>query len=170
MVSNGTSGYANTNFTPSINGMLLDSAHLSFYSRTDLNIYQVEMGNWDTTSSTLLLTRQTGSGAVRINNGSAGTVNFANTNAQGFYLSNRTASNVIKAFKNGISQVTSTLASNSLPTNKIALLAFNNAGLIQFYSTKECSFASIGDGLTDAEALNFYTAVNAYQVALSRNV
>ena len=47
MVGNGSSGYADTNFTPSTNGMLLNSAHLSFYSRTDLNTYQVEMGNWD---------------------------------------------------------------------------------------------------------------------------
>ena len=169
MVGNGTTGYADTNFTPSINGMLLNSAHLGFYSRTDLNTYQVEMGNWDNTASTLLLIRQTGNGSVRINNGS-GLVNFANTNAQGFYLSNRTASNVIKAFKNGISQVTSTLASNSLPTNIIALLAFNNYGLIDYYSTKQCAFASIGDGLTDTDATNLYTLVNNFQVALSRNI
>ena len=169
MVGNGSSGYADTNFTPSTNGMLLNSAHLSFYSRTDLNTYQVEMGNWDGTSSTLLLIRQAGNGSVRMNNGS-GLVNFANTNAQGFYLSNRTASNVIKAFKNGTSQVTSTLASNSLPTNKIALLSFNNTGLIDYYSTKQCAFSSIGDGLTDTEAANFYTTVQAYQTALSRNV
>jgi hypothetical protein len=169
MVGNGSTGYADTNFTPSTNGMLLNSAHLSFYSRTDLNTYQVEMGNWDSSASTLLLIRQSGNGSVRMNNG-AGLVNFANTNAQGFYLSNRTASNVIKAFKNGTSQVTSTLASNSLPTNKIALLAFNNTGLIDYYSTKQCSFASIGDGLTDTDSANLYTAVQAYQTTLGRSI
>jgi hypothetical protein len=169
MVSNGTTGYANTNFTPSTDGMLLNSAHLSFYSRTDSNVYEVEMGNWNNTASTLILIRQAGSGTVRMNNGPAN-VDFLNTNAQGFYLSNRTASNIIKAFKNGVSQVTSSQVSNSLPNNNIFLLAFNNAGLINYYSTKECAFASIGDGLTDTEAANFYSAVNAYQVALSRNI
>ena len=169
MVGNGSSGYADTIFTPSTNGMLLNSAHLSFYSRTDLNTYQVEMGNWDGTASTLLLIRQTGNGTVRMNNG-ASNVNFANTNAQGFYLSNRTASTVIKAFKNGVVQVTSALASNSLPTNQIFLLAFHDNGLIQYYSTKQCAFASIGDGLTDTDAANFYTAVQAYQTTLSRQV
>jgi len=169
MVSNGTTGYANTNFTPSTDGMLLNSAHLSFYSRTDSNIYQVEMGNWNGTASTLILIRQAGNGTVRMNNGPVN-VDFANTNAQGFYLSNRTASNIIKAFKNGVSQVTSSQVSNSLPNNNIFLLAFNDTGLIQYYSTKQCAFASIGDGLTDTEAANFYSAVNAYQVALSRNI
>ena len=169
MVSNGTTGYANTNFTPSTDGMLLNSAHLSFYSRTDSNIYQVEMGNWNGTASTLILIRQAGSGTVRINNG-AFNINFANTNAQGFYTANRTASNVIKAFKNGVSQVTSSQVSNSLPNNNIFLLAFNDTGLIQYYSTKQCAFASIGDGLTDTEAANFYTAVQAYQTTLSRQV
>jgi hypothetical protein len=40
----------------------------------------------------------------------------------------------------------------------------------QFYSTKECAFASIGDGLTDTEAGNLYTAVQAYQTTLGRQV
>ena len=169
MVGNGSTGYADTNFTPSTNGMLLNSAHLSFYSRTDLNTYQVEMGNWNGSASTLLLIRQAGNGTVRMNNGALN-INFANTNAQGFYLSNRTASNVIKAFKNGAVQVTSAQVSNSLPTNKIALLAFNDNGLIQYYSTKQCAFASIGDGLTDTDAANFYTAVQAFQTTLNRQV
>jgi hypothetical protein len=38
------------------------------------------------------------------------------------------------------------------------------------FSTKESAFASIGDGLTDAEAANFYTAVQAYQTTLGRAV
>ena len=38
------------------------------------------------------------------------------------------------------------------------------------YSAKECAFASIGDGLTDTEAANFYTAVQTFQTTLSRNV
>jgi len=169
MVGNGSSGYADTFFTPSTSGMLLNSAHLGFYSRTNSNAYQVEMGNWNNTASTLILIRQAGNGTVRMNNG-AFNINFANTNAQGFYLSNRTASNVIKAFKNGVVQVTSAQVSNSLPTTKITLLAFNDNGLVQYYSTKQCAFASIGDGLTDAEAANFYTAVQAYQTTLSRQV
>jgi hypothetical protein len=48
--------------------------------------------------------------------------------------------------------------------------AVNNSNSGTFYSTKQCAFASIGDGLTDTEAANLYTAVQNFQVALSRNV
>ena len=47
---------------------------------------------------------------------------------------------------------------------------FNEGGTVAYYSNKECAFASIGDGLTDAEALALYNAVNAFQVTLGRNV
>ena len=38
------------------------------------------------------------------------------------------------------------------------------------YSTKEAALASIGSGLTDTEAANLYTVVQAYQTELSRQV
>jgi hypothetical protein len=39
-----------------------------------------------------------------------------------------------------------------------------------FFNTYECAFASIGDGLTDTDAANLYTRVQAYQTALSRQL
>jgi hypothetical protein len=38
------------------------------------------------------------------------------------------------------------------------------------FSNREQAFASIGDGLTDTQASNFYTAVQAFQTTLSRQV
>jgi len=38
------------------------------------------------------------------------------------------------------------------------------------FSDREYNFASIGDGLTDTEASDFYDAVQAFQTTLSRNV
>jgi hypothetical protein len=38
------------------------------------------------------------------------------------------------------------------------------------YYANQFAFASIGDGLTNTEAANFYTAVQAYQTTLSRQV
>jgi hypothetical protein len=48
--------------------------------------------------------------------------------------------------------------------------ALNNDGLMQNWSNRQYSFASIGDGLTDTEAANFYTAVQAFQTTLGRQV
>jgi len=38
------------------------------------------------------------------------------------------------------------------------------------YSNRQQSFASIGDGLTDAEALSFYNAVQTFNTTLGRQV
>ena len=49
-------------------------------------------------------------------------------------------------------------------------VTFNSLGTPSGYTTKQCAFASIGSGLTDTEAANFYTAVQAFQTTLGRNV
>jgi hypothetical protein len=48
--------------------------------------------------------------------------------------------------------------------------AFNNNNTPASFSTKQCSFASIGSGLTDSEVSTFNTIVEAYQTTLSRQV
>ena len=48
-----------------------------------------------------------------------------------------------------------------------------NAGLFlgtTGYGNRECALASIGLGLSDTEAANFYTAVQAFNTTLSRQV
>jgi hypothetical protein len=48
----------------------------------------------------------------------------------------------------------------------------NDAGSNTYssYSTRQQAFASLGDGLTDAEALSFYNAVQTFNTTLGRNV
>jgi hypothetical protein len=167
MVSNGLSGYANTNFTPSTNGTL-NSHHISFYSRTNSNGTEVEMGV-QSSGTTILEIRTAGTTYAAINSGATYST-FADTDSRGLYIANRTASNVINVFRNSTKKVTGSTASFTLPNLKMNLLAWNNGGTTQFYSLKQCAFASIGDGLTDTEAANFYTAVQAYQTTLSRQV
>ena len=166
MTGNGTTGYANTNLLPSTI-LLQNSTHYSFYSRTNLNLSQVEMGAG--TFLNILQIRTSGITYHRVN-GSA-LAQHADGNSLGFYTGNRTASTVINAWKNGVKIVTGATTASAPPTaNNIFILGLNNSGVLNSPSTKECAFASIGNGLTDTDAANFYTAVNAYQVALSRNV
>ena len=63
-----------------------------------------------------------------------------------------------------------TAASTSKSTNSFTIGALNSGTLRQFYSTKQCAFASIGDGLTDAEALALYNAVQLFNTTLARQV
>ena len=167
MVSNGTSGYANTYFNPFANASL-NSHHLSYYSRTNVNLTQVEIGALSGALQDILQIRTAGTTSYIINQ-TAPYASAADTDSRAFYLGNRTASNVVNGWKNGVKVATATTSSTGLINLNIYLLAYNN-GIPALYSTKECAFASIGDGLTDTEAANFYTAVNAYQVALSRNI
>lgn len=164
---NGSNAYANTKYNPNVSGSL-NSGHLSYYSRTNSNLTEVEIGAQSGPGSSLLEIRTSGTTYSIINSNTYMT--YSDANSLGFYKANRTASNVTNAWKNGVKLVDSSLTSSALVNNEIYLGAFNNGGNISFYSTKECAFASIGDGLTDTEAGNFYTAVNAFNTTLSRNV
>jgi hypothetical protein len=56
-----------------------------------------------------------------------------------------------------------------MPTISLFLGAANGLP-ITGYSNKQYAFASIGSGLTDAEAAALYTAVQAFNTTLSRQV
>lgn len=173
---NGTNAYANTFLTPSTH-LSLNSAHLSFYSRTNSTGNFADMG---------VANNSTNLSAIQIiskwsDNRFYGQVNdydfTDNTVADslGFFCGSRTASNVQKTFKNGSIVTSKTAASTLLVGYSIPIGARyiqNVAGSPGYtsYSNRQCSFASIGDGLSDAEALALYNAVNAFQVSLARNV
>jgi len=168
MAGNGTSGFANTKITPSA-VLTLNSTHYGYYSRTDNNLSQVVLGGLSGSLQNFMQIRNANVATFAVNQ-SAPYTTFANTNSQGFYVANRTANNVVNGWKNGAKVVTTANLSTGLLGINLYLLAYNNGGTTAGYSTRECAFASIGDGLTDAESANFYTAVQAYQTTLSRQV
>ena len=171
MVGNGTNAYADTSFNPSSNASL-NSHHISFYSRTNVNTNEIEFGVNDANGdASLIQCRFSGTTFYRINSQPA-YITHANSDSRGLYIGNRTASNVLNGWKNGSKLATGSDASTSLPNGNHWICAWNNIQSPGFfyYSTKQCAFASIGDGLTDTEALNLYNAVQAYQTTLGRNV
>lgn len=165
-------GYANTYVTPST-VLNQNSTHISYYSRTSqANATACEIG---TTSpgnaggSLILVKWSDGLTYYRINS-LANYITVANSDSKGFYSSNRTASNVVNGWKNSNKVVSGTTASGGLSTANLIINAYNDGGSISFYSLKECAFCTIGDGLTDMEMQNLYTAVQAYQTTLGRQV
>ena len=168
----GVNGWADTFLGTNV--MSLDSIHLSYYSRTNNTSGTVEMGvlkSIPNSYTDLGVGYLTNGAFTRLNNG--GGVGFvANAGSNGFFQGNRIISSTTKLFKNGISIQTLTAASSATTTFPISIGAINNidTGAKTFYSNKECAFSSIGDGLTDTEAANFYTAVQAFNTSLSRQV
>jgi hypothetical protein len=161
---NGTNTYANTFLSPSTS-LGLNSTHISYYSRTNSNGAEIEMGV--ELFSLFIEARTSGISYYRINGSSL--IQHNDTDSRAFYIGNRRASNVLNAFKNGVKQVESTGGPNSLSANPVYIGALG-AGSGAYFTTKQCAFASIGDGLTDTEASNFYTAVQAFQTTLGRQV
>jgi hypothetical protein len=86
-------------------------------------------------------------------------------------LSGNYLSGTNKIFRNGVVQRTLTV-SNTASTTTLPFYVgcFNNNGTASQFINTEFALASIGDGLTDTEASNFYTAVQTFQTTLSRQV
>ena len=169
MKSNGSSGYADTFIRPAIN-LINDSCHISFYSRTNISNNNWDMGVADDATSYIAMNIQTVTNLFRPFAQDISVTTASNTNSIGFYIANRTNTNAKSGFKNNTKVVTSTAASGFRANNKIFLLAVNYFNQPNYYSTRECAFASIGDGLTDIDASNLYTAVQAFQTTLGRQV
>ena len=173
---NGTSGYMNTAFNP--NSSYVDNVnnHLSFYSRTqDSTISGYDMNVYDGTNEFGLTQYYNGVSLKLFNAYSypslCAAANISNT--KGFLIGARTANNLSKAYFNNsiIATQTNSLGGSTRPIYPIYIGATNNQNTSRYqYSTRECAFSSIGDGLSDTEASNFYTAVQAFQTTLSRQV
>lgn len=174
---NGTNGYADTKLVPS-SVLTLDSNHISFYSRTNLNS-GIDMGvqSDDVLGRSLYLTsKSSGNFTSSITSLDANRVIVSNSDSTGFYVASRTSNTSLKSYKNSILQGTNTTAGISSQANaivSIGCLAYKpNAQPTTFiaYSNRQTAFSTIGDGLTDTEAANLYTRVQAFQTALSRQV
>ena len=167
--TSGSNGYANTGFNPNTQFNTNNSAHLSFYSRTNNDLGGLDFGSQLVSAVSALYARYSNTAYAYIHGGVG--VITANTNSTGFYIGTRTSASSLKLFKNNV-QLGSTYtgASGARGEVNLFLAAINFQGNPQYYAQRNYAFASIGDGLTDAEAANFYTAVQAFQTTLGRQV
>ena len=173
----GATGYMDTGLVPLNDISNAGNVHMSFYSRTNqASSATVEIGVLDAASSdsAILAIKSNISGQQSRYDLRlfclGGNINVAApTDTLGFACSTKSNSNVVKGFFNN-NLLGSITVTNSLPNYKIVISARNISNSVQNFSSKECAFASIGDGLTDTEAANFYTAVQRFQTTLGRQV
>ena len=182
VLPNGSNGYADTFFIPSTS-LTNNSSHLSYYSRTNRgykNAYVIgscqgvpTYNNFDLRLNSLGVGGKNRSISAQYDgyNG-LDYAEYATTTSNYFLIGNKTASNSNKIFENGILKATNTNTSTkSLPNVRVLIGAISIGPTnVIGYDILESAFASIGDGLTDTEASNFYTAVQTYQTTLGRNV
>jgi hypothetical protein len=173
---NGTNGYADTFLVPS-SVLTNNNTHLSFYSRTSAIVNGQRDISVFVNGNNPCMSLGTNTGVQLSDSYSFATnrISASIVNALGFVNSSRTSSTSHKLYKSGSQIGTTDVFANvtALPNQAIYLGAANitpEPTLVTGYSTKQSAFASIGDGLTDTEAANLYTRVQAFQTALSRNV
>ena len=169
---NGSNAVADTFLNPATVINNVNDGHLSYYSRTNNSgTNQIEMGNRDNNSSFNLVVKfGTSVCTAAINMSDTNT--FSNTTSSaGFYHANQNnTANVRKMFKNGAALATQTVAQNVQPSLNVFIGARNFNNSPSFYCSRECAFATIGNGLTDTESANFYTAVQEFQTTLGRQI
>ena len=167
---NGTSAYMDTNCKTDDLTTNSDNFGSSYYSRSNT----AASGNSDFGSTTINyfqgLLRVTGDIVIYDNRTNAN-INTSNSNSQGYYIFNTKTTN-INLFKNNtkIQEAASTQIFSPLGIN-IYLGCRNNNGTATNFSNRECAFFSLqNNGLTDTQASNLYTAVQAFQTTLARQV
>jgi hypothetical protein len=169
---NGTNGYADTYLNTSTN-LTASSIHISSYLRTNSDGVFNEIGAYNTNlnASLSLYPRLTNISYNDIGLAQTGRVTYANTDSRGYFIASRTSNVLLKAYKNNTLNGSYTIADNATYGSvKVFLSAQSANNVASQYSNRQTAFATIGDGLTDTEAANLYTRVQAYQTTLSRNV
>jgi hypothetical protein len=167
---NGTSAYMDSKLNLSSN-LSISSGHFSFYSRTNAILNGWVMGAESSTGDrTQWVVRADGSGAYYGRYGSNSIATTNGTTSLGLSILNRPNLTNLKLHQNGSIANNATYTAAFLPNLNLYIGGNNNAGTFNAANNAQCAFASIGDGLTDTQASNFYTAVNSFQVSLSRNV
>lgn len=166
---NGTNAFANTFFQPNSVLASSTSVHMSKYNRTNDLVGNKVDGTFDSIGSGFL--QQNYSAGVSIIGTISNLVSYSQTDTRGFFTITRTSSTVLKQFKNNTQQGTTNTVSNTLvPNTNIYIGARNDNNVGAFYNSYDSSFFSLGDGLSDTDVSNLYTAVQLYQTTLSRNV
>lgn len=167
----GATGYAETFFNPSVGYSVNNSAHISFYSKTNSSeTFDIDMGCYDVNYLVITTRRSDQSNNTFLFANTNNGINFVDSDSLGLYVSNRLGTQA-NGYKNGVNKGSNTVADNARNNREIVIGAMSSPGFnISQYSSRQSAFASIGDGLTDSEATSFYNAVQTFNTTLNRQV
>ena len=167
---NGESAYFDTTLAPNGN-LSTSSTHISAYSRSSTaNTIDCLMGCYRTSSpNDGIRFLKFDSDYYCENYVSYVGNNFPFSTHNGLFITTRVSSASYKVFHNSTNIFSKTENSSTLPTQTIWVGANNEGSGVQ-WSNRENAFASIGDGLTDTEASNYYIAVQGFNTTLDRYV
>ena len=165
---NGSSTYMNTFLSPNTN-IDRNSGHLSYYTNENVKVGAFQIGVFGGSAATMIGARFDATRNYIGVNGEDLIAELNNVNS--FICLSRTNSTEFNYYKKNTLFATIARVSSAPNGNNIWLGALNLDNTAPFLpDTATCAFASIGVGLTNTENTNFYTAVQAFQTTLSRQV
>jgi len=174
ITGDGSTGYGNTGFTPSVHGTLASNS-ISLYCRTAKTAAAtVEMGCNTGSGEWALAIRYPGDSFFPLLMSGGGYPSVALAATTGWILASRNDTTTVQAYRNGglvlnAAQVQSSLTGITTP---MAVLASRhpNPTFWARHSAVNLALASIGLGLTAGEITADYTTIQAYETALGRQV
>jgi len=166
---NGTSAYMDTNCND--NNFSNNSMSFGCYSRTDENsAYDLGIYNTTLTAGSFIALRNTNQFRTIVQAGPPAII-VSNSDSKGFYQTSKNGSTTVLAYKNSSQIINTTKATENATNTTFYLGALNNGGTPAFgYTGREYCLAYIGDGLSATDMTTYYTAVQAFQTTLSRQV
>jgi len=174
---NGTNAYADTFFLPSAN-LDLRSQSFSYYCYTPSSLFETLLGA-DKNSlpgATTIITPNYAGGPGNnyscINRGS--TPGHTTSVMNAFHVVNTVPAGIanvtVKTYENGVSNYSDVYTPSANVDASIYINGRNTGGVVSQPTAAECRFVTIGDGLTDIEVANLYSAVQSFNTTLGRNV
>ena len=168
---NGTNAYGNTNYNLSTQSTT-SNISVGFYSRVDSTVAGADFGAINTSENgTMLYVKHTNNNTYwSVNDyAEAGASNIV-SDTRGFFVMNKVSVSEKRIYKNGTQIHTAVPINNTAPNVTLVIGARNRDNVIGQYSNRENAFTYFGDTLTNTEVSNFYTAVQAFQTTLGRQV
>lgn len=168
---NGTSQYLRTNYIFGTNSVAysLNSASLGAYVRTNAGGGSM-MGVTQTTNlSHILIPTASTAFTCRLNQTATGIMSTFDGAFVGFCAAVRRDAANIYGYKNSTEQ-TQAQVSVVIPALEAFLLARNSSGTPGLYTSRQCSMAFIGGGMTTAQVEAFRVLVEAYLDAIGAGV
>jgi hypothetical protein len=174
---NGTSAYFDTGFNNQSNWTSTTNGSMGFISRTNPTAAsQCDMGSGATissgVSSSTIYSRFSGDQFYSGLNCTSVAPGSSNTSSIGFFVTSRTTSSTYTRHKRGSSTIdtTNTDVVGTNPNKTIYLGAGNDAftNSARNYSDRQFDFAFIGDGITQTQVDNYWTALQTFNTSLSR--
>jgi hypothetical protein len=161
---NGTSDYMDTTFNPSTN-LSSSSFSIGVYRNlwtsggSDIAFYAA--------LDSLYYLQSTATSEVSIAFSTVQTQTYSELSHLGLFMTNA-LDGTSKGYKNGVAKLTKTTA-GTIPSSN-SYLGANRFNVGVEWASARYAFAYYSDGLTDTQAVNLYTAVQAFQTTLSRQV